>query len=108
MNTEPEMDWSRCFARRTALMSSNALRELLKTNARPDMISFAGGLPAAELFPVDRVKSALTQVLDGVGGQALQYSTTEGLADLREWLARRFSAPGARVQSENVLITSGA
>jgi 2-aminoadipate transaminase len=108
MKTQMEMDWTRCFARRTALMTSSALRELMKVTSRPEMISFAGGTPATELFPVDRVKSALTALLNRVGGRALQYSTTEGLADLREWIARQFSKPGSRVQPENVLITSGA
>jgi 2-aminoadipate transaminase len=98
-----KMDWTRCFAQRAALMTSSALRELLKMTARPEFISFAGGLPATELFAVECVKSALMTVLDGVGGRALQYSATEGLADLRDWIARRF-----RVDSENVLITSGA
>ena len=83
------------------------MRELLKVASRPEMISFAGGLPAAELFPVARVKSALMAVLDGSGGQALQYSATEGLPELRDWLARKFSTGRLRVQRENVLITAG-
>ncbi len=102
------MDWSQCFAQRTALMRSSALRELMKVNARPEIISFAGGLPAAELFPIKRIKSALAAALDRVGGQALQYSATEGLADLRDWIARQFSNNRSRVGRENVLITSGA
>jgi 2-aminoadipate transaminase len=108
MKTEPEMDWSQCFARRTGLMRSSAVRELLKVAARPEIISFAGGLPAAELFPVERIKSALAAVLDRVGGQALQYSATEGLTDLRDWIARQFSKGRLRVGTENVLITTGA
>jgi 2-aminoadipate transaminase len=108
MKPEPEMDWSQCFAQRTALMRRSAVRELLKVTSRPEIISFAGGLPAAELFPVARVKSALTAVLDRTGGQALQYSATEGLPELRDWLAAQFSNGRLRVQRENVLITSGA
>ncbi|HUD83159.1 MAG TPA: PLP-dependent aminotransferase family protein [Candidatus Saccharimonadales bacterium] len=108
MKTQLEMDWSQCFAQRTALMTSSALRELMKVASRPEIISFAGGLPATELFPIKRIKSALTAVLDRVGGQALQYSATEGLADLRDWLARHFSTRRLRVKSENVLITTGA
>jgi 2-aminoadipate transaminase len=107
MKPEPEMDWSQCFAQRTALMRRSAVRELLKVTSRPEIISFAGGLPAAELFPVARVKSALTAVLDRVGGQALQYSTTEGLPALRDWLAAQFSNGRLRVDRENVLITTG-
>src|SRR5271156_2924133 len=108
MNTEFAMDWSACFARRTALMKSSALRELMKVTARPDVISFAGGLPAAELFPVAQIKSALGAVLAAYGGQALQYSETPGLPELRDWLARRFSNERLSVAPENVLITTGA
>ena len=100
MKPEPEMDWSQCFAQRTALMRRNAVRELLKVTSRPEIISFAGGLPAAELFPVARVKSALTTVLDRVGGQALQSSATEGLPELRDWLARQFTNGRLRVDRE--------
>jgi 2-aminoadipate transaminase len=108
MDDQPEMNWSRCFAGRTELMKRSALRELMKVTARPDIISFAGGMPAAELFPVARVKSALAAALDARGGQALQYSATEGLPELRDWLARRFSNERLAVRRENVLITSGA
>ena len=107
MRSQLEMDWNKCFALRTALMRRSAVRELLKVTARPEIISFAGGLPAAELFPVERIKKALTAVLDRAGGQALQYSATEGLADLRAWLARQFSNSRLQVRSENVLITTG-
>lgn len=108
MKTEPEMDWSQLFASRTALMTPSALRELLKVTSRAEVISFAGGLPAAELFPVPRFKSALAAVLDQHGGKSLQYSITEGLPELRDWIALRFSTPRLRIAHENVLITSGA
>jgi 2-aminoadipate transaminase len=108
MNTELTMDWNGCFAQRTALMKSSALRELMKVTARPEVISFAGGLPAAELFPVAQIKSALGAVLAAYGGQALQYSETPGLPELRDWLARRFSNERLSVAPENVLITTGA
>jgi 2-aminoadipate transaminase len=108
MKNESEMNWNGFFSQRSALMKSSALRELMKVNSRPDVISFAGGLPAAELFPVAQIKSALTAVLAAWGGQALQYSSTEGLPELRDWLARRFSNNQLRVTRENVLITTGA
>src|SRR5580658_2990252 len=106
MNTELEMNWSACFAQRTALMKSSALRELMKVTSRPDVISFAGGLPAADMFPLARFKSAMSAVLDKFGGKALQYSGTEGLPELRDWLAHRFSNERLQVSRENVLITS--
>ncbi len=103
MKNQRKMDWPQCFAKRASLMTSSALRELMKVTAQPDFISFAGGLPATELFPVERVKSALIAALDSAGGRALQYSATQGLTELRDWIARR-----SRVKRENVLITSGA
>lgn len=103
-----ELDWNRRFARRTQHMRRTAVRELLKVTSQPEIISFAGGLPAAELFPVDRVKEAANAVLERVGGQALQYAETEGIPELRDWIARQFSRPQLAVQRENVLITSGA
>jgi len=102
-----ELNWSHRFARRTQQMRRTAVRELLKVTSRPDIISFAGGLPAAELFPVNRVKEAVDAVLDRTGRQALQYAETEGIRGLRDWIARQFSRPQFLVQRENVLITSG-
>jgi 2-aminoadipate transaminase len=89
-------------------MKPSALRELLKLTSRPGMISFAGGLPAAELFPLDRVATAVQAVLQRVGGRALQYGETEGVPELREWIARRYSNATLQLKPENVLITSGA
>ena len=79
---------------------SSRIRELLHLTERPDMLSLAGGLPAAEALPVDRVRAGLDAAL---GTRALQYGPTEGLNDLREYLAERF---GATV--DQVLITNGA
>jgi 2-aminoadipate transaminase len=89
-------------------MKPSALRKLLKVTARPDMISFAGGLPASELFPLDRVAAAVQLVLCKVGGRALQYGETEGVLELREWIAHRYSNATFSLKAENVLITAGA
>jgi 2-aminoadipate transaminase len=89
-------------------MKCTAVRELLKVTARPEIISFAGGLPAAELFPVARVKAAADAVLDRLGGQCLQYAETEGIGELRDWVARRYSTDQLRLARGNVLITCGA
>ncbi len=96
------------MARRARQMKPSALRELLKLASRPGMISFAGGLPAAELFPLDRVASAVQAVLGRFGGRVLQYGETEGVRELREWIARRYSTPALPLRAENVLITAGA
>jgi 2-aminoadipate transaminase len=102
------MNWNQCFARRTGQMKRSAVREILKVTSRPDIISFAGGLPASDLFPVPKVQAAVEAVFKRVGGQSLQYAETEGVAGLREWIARKLSRPHLAVSAENVLVTSGA
>jgi len=108
MTTARAIDWSRRFARRAQKMKPSALRQLLKVTNRPGMISFAGGLPDANLFPLARVESAVQSVLRRVGGRALQYSETEGLPELRDWIARRYSTGRMCLTADNVLITAGA
>jgi 2-aminoadipate transaminase len=89
-------------------MTSSLIRELLKLIAKPDIISFAGGLPAPELFPIEEIKEAVETVLTSKGPQALQYSTTEGYPPLREMLVRHMKRYGIVVDIENVIITSGS
>jgi 2-aminoadipate transaminase len=89
-------------------MRSSMVRELLKLTTQPDVISFAGGLPGADLFPVDRFRDACRRVLDEHGAQALQYSTTEGERPLREMIARHTSRYGIGVTPDHVVITSGS
>jgi 2-aminoadipate transaminase len=100
--------WTHRYAQRTQRMQSSAVRELLKLTERPEMISFAGGLPAPEVFPVDRFQEACQSVLSQHGRQALQYSTTEGYRPLREMIARHTTRYGIRVEPDNILITSGS
>src|SRR6185295_18417110 len=75
------------FARRMSNVSVSAVREILKVTERPDIISFAGGMPAPELFPLLEIALAHAQVFSEDGPAALQYSTTEGWLPLREWIA---------------------
>ena len=103
-----ETPWDNRFAQRTQRMASSAIRELLKLTEQPDIISFAGGLPAPEVFPVDEFKAACDVVLSEVGAQALQYSTTEGYLPLREMIARHTARYGISVNPDNILITSGS
>ena len=77
------------FAKRTEQMKRSEIREILKLTAQPEMISFAGGLPAKELFPVENMQQAAQRVLETMGREALQYSTTEGYVPLREKIAAR-------------------
>jgi len=100
--------WDHRFAQRTHRMKSSAIRELLKLTEDPEIISFAGGLPAPEVFPVEEFVEACTKVLREQGDWALQYGSTEGYTPLREMIARFTSRYGIEVTAENILITSGS
>lgn len=100
--------WEYRYAHRTQKAKTSEIRELLKLTEQPDMISFAGGLPAPEVFPVKEFQEACNYVLNERGAQALQYSTSEGYTPLREMIARhsvRYSVP---ITADNILITSGS
>lgn len=100
--------WTDRYAQRTQRMQSSVVRELLKLTEQPDVISFAGGLPAPDVFPVKEFQEACQKVLAEHGPQALQYSTTEGYRPLREMIARHTARYGIVVSAENILITSGS
>jgi 2-aminoadipate transaminase len=89
-------------------MKRSSIREILKLTQNPEIISFAGGLPAPELFPLERISEAAQTVLKERGAQSLQYSVSEGLPELRDWIAQRMSNAHLQVKRENVLIVSGA
>jgi 2-aminoadipate transaminase len=89
-------------------VKSSAVRDILKVAERPDILSFAGGLPAPELFPIEAIARAHAEVLAEDGPAALQYSTTEGFGPLREWIASQLTAQGASVNAGQVLITNGS
>ena len=95
--------WSPRFASRATIMTSSAIRELLKISEQPDFISFAGGFPAPELFPAAEVAQVSQSILRDDGGAALQYGPTEGYAPLRQLWADRLG-----VSREHVLITTGS
>ncbi|MBI1794448.1 MAG: PLP-dependent aminotransferase family protein [Chloroflexi bacterium] len=100
--------WEYRYAHRTQKMGSSVIRELLKLTEQPDIISFAGGLPAPDVFPLKEFKEACNVVLETVGAQALQYSTTEGHRPLREMIARHTARYSVEVSPDNILITSGS
>ena len=95
------MAWT--FSQRAQKLTSSAIREILKVTERPEVISFAGGLPSAATFPVDRLRAACVDVLTTAPSPALQYGPTEGYLPLREWVAERY-----HVSPSNVLITTGS
>ncbi|MBM3136978.1 MAG: PLP-dependent aminotransferase family protein [Chloroflexi bacterium] len=100
--------WDYRYAQRTQRMKSSAIRELLKFAERPDVISFAGGMPAPEVFPIEQFKEACIKVLDENGPASLQYGSTDGYLPLREMIARHTGRYGINITAENVLITSGS
>jgi 2-aminoadipate transaminase len=97
------------LAQRTAHMNPSAIREILKLADKPDVISLAGGLPAAEAFPVNAVRDATQRVLRHTPQQALQYAASEGYEPLREWVADHLlRTQGMVCTPDQVLITSGS
>jgi 2-aminoadipate transaminase len=103
-----ETPWDHRYAQRTQRIASSAIRDLLKVTEIPGIISFAGGLPAPDVFPVEEFKQACDRVLRDHGAQAMQYSTTEGFVPLREMIARHTSRYGIEINVENILITTGS
>ncbi len=100
--------WDYRFAQRTQRMESSAIRELLKFTESPEVISFAGGMPAPEVFPIEKFKEACLTVLDQNGPASLQYGSTDGYVPLREMIARYSARYGINVTIDNILITSGS
>lgn len=100
--------WTERYAQRTGRIRSSIVRELLKLTEKPEIISFAGGLPAPEVFPVKEFQNACQKVLAELGAKALQYGATEGYTPLREMIARHTRRYGIKVGPDNILITSGS
>ena len=97
------------YAKRMEQLTQSDIGDLLKLIAQPDIISFAGGLPAAELFPVEQLRQACDAVLDQIGQVACQYSSTEGFPALREKIAQRMKDKNnIETDADHILITSGS
>lgn len=97
------------YAKRMSFLKESEIREMLKITENPDVISFAGGLPAPELFPVREFIEVNRRVLEENGAEALQYSTSEGYRPLRQWIADRLNATqGTQFDADNVMITHGS
>lgn len=97
----------RIFAKTLSQARSSAVRDILKLTQRPDMISFAGGLPAEETFPAEELREAYGRVF-ARGAAALQYGVTEGAAPLREWLAEFLQGKGIETSADRLLLTTGS
>lgn len=100
--------WNKRYALRMQNIGGSIIRELLKLTQEPDIISFAGGLPAPDVFPVEAFEEASCRVLRRHGSQALQYGATEGFMPLRRWIVDYMAAYGIEADVDNVLITSGS
>ncbi|AFV01741.1 Aspartate aminotransferase (AspB-4) [Dehalobacter sp. UNSWDHB] len=97
------------YAKRINHLKASEIREILKVTENPEIISFAGGLPAPELFPVDEIKEVSRIVLEEAGTEALQYTTTEGYLPLRKWIAARMNNRlGTQFEPDNILLTHGS
>ena len=96
------------FSQRAEQLQSSVIREILKITMRPEIISFAGGLPSPQTFPVERMQAAFDTVLSRQGKVALQYGPTDGYAPLREWIADSLSIEGVTITPDQVLMVSGS
>lgn len=98
------------FASRMRGMTASEIRELLKLLDDPAVISFAGGIPAPELFPTGEIGRISQRILadPATARLALQYSVSEGYRPLRSWLAELMSVRGVQCSPENIVITSGS
>jgi 2-aminoadipate transaminase len=97
------------FAPRMAKTPKSFIREILKVTERPEVISFAGGLPSPALIDVEGIRTACASVLEKDGKVALQYSTTEGYLPLRQFIADRYKKRlGLSVSPDEILITNGS
>ena len=96
------------FSERAQQLQSSFIREILKITQRPEIISFAGGLPSPATFPVEHMKAAFDKVLTENGKTALQYGPTDGYPLLREWIANSLSTSDCTIAPEQVLMTSGS
>lgn len=100
--------WEYRYAQRMKGMQSSVVREILKFTSQPDMISFAGGMPAPELFPLKEIEEACVKVVRERGPSALQYGITEGYVPLREFIVQKMGRYGIVANVDNVLITTGS
>lgn len=101
-------DWKSMRATRTQRMTRSVIRELLKFSQMPGVISFAGGLPAPEVFPVREFRESSSFVLEECPARALQYGRSEGYAPLRQFLADKVGKYGVPAVPENILLTNGS
>lgn len=96
------------FSDRISDVPRSFIREILKVTLDESVISFAGGLPNRDLFPLQEIKAATAKLLEESGKDVLQYSSSEGYPELREWISKRYASKGLAVEADNILITAGS
>ncbi len=97
------------FSNRISNVPKSFIREILKVSSDPSIISFAGGLPNRDLFPIENIKKATGRVFDIVGPDVLQYSNSEGYKGLRKQISKRYkSFYSLDIPMDNILITNGS
>src|SRR6056297_228459 len=96
------------FSRSAKGMKRSAIREILKLTQKPEVISFGGGLPSAESFPVEELKDIIIELFNEEGADALQYSATEGIPELKEILVERHNKEGFGIESKNLSMTTSS
>ena len=101
-------DFSALFSINAKGMKASAIREILKLTLKPEMISFAGGLPSPDVFPVEDLRDAANRVFDSQAKKALQYGTTEGDNTLKEELIKFESKQGVKLETKNLLVVSAS
>lgn len=101
-------DLNQILSNSSKRMKRSVIRELLKMTQRPELISFAGGLPSPESFPVEQLKAITAEVLDTNSAAALQYGETEGYKPLRQILVDRYREQGINITLDNLVITTAS
>lgn len=96
------------YAERVNYMANSAIREILKVTEQPNVISFAGGLPAPELFPLSDIRESYDRVLGAGDPSVLQYGTTEGYLPLRKAISAQMRAKGIQAEASNIFLTNGS
>jgi len=101
-------DLQQVFSESAQNMKRSAIREILKLTQKPEVISFGGGLPSPESFPISEMKEIINELLDEDGPGALQYGATEGVPELRKILVKRYQEEGLNIELDNLSITTSS
>ena len=102
------IDFELLFSDLAGNMKASEIRELLKLTARPDIISFAGGLPNPKAFPIQEIREIVDEVLTDYGTVALQYGATEGVTQFRDWLKEDYAKQGEFHDGDDLVVTNGS